>query len=432
MNIKKNWRKAIIFVLLHSLSNKIPRYLKEIEQVDKLFVNEQKVYQQKKLENLLLFAWKNVSYYHEILQNAGVVVNKKVYLENFKKVPILTKDIIRHERKNLYSWDHKKHGSYKNTSGGSTGEPVEFLQDKRYNDWNIANKIHIKRLGGQDIGERELRLWGSERDILEGKEKLSIRVRNWLYNRRELNAFRMSELDMERFVKTWNDFKPTWVETYVQSIYELTRFIQQKKLSIHSPHGIVTSAGVLYPEVEKLLRKVFACPVYNRYGSREAGDIACSDQSGQGLRLSIWNQYIEVVDGKIYVTTLNNLSMPLVRYEIGDMAIQGKHWGYIQNVKGRTINFFKNKKGELIDGEYFTHLFYLKDWINNFQVIQKELDIIEINIVLNKNKNKEDIKKIDRKIKIVMGDNCRIRWNFIDKIYPTKSGKYLYTISEIT
>jgi len=155
-----NWRKPIIFALFYLSGSKIPQNLKEIRRVDNLPIEEQKAYQKKKLEKLLSYAWENVPYYKKVLEEAGVIKNREVYLENFEKIPFLTKEIIRRERENLYSRDHKKRGSYKNTSGGSTGEPVEFLQDKEYNDWNIANKIYIKRKGGQDIGEREIRLWG--------------------------------------------------------------------------------------------------------------------------------------------------------------------------------------------------------------------------------------------------------------------------------
>jgi phenylacetate-CoA ligase len=130
----------------------------------------------KKLTYLLLHAYKNVPYYHNILGKAEVVVNGSANLENFNKIPILTKEIIRKEGSNLYAKDYQRRKPYKNTSGGSTGEPVCFLQDQDYSDWNIANKIYYKSFGGQDVGQKELRLWGSERDVIRGSEKLSDRL----------------------------------------------------------------------------------------------------------------------------------------------------------------------------------------------------------------------------------------------------------------
>ncbi len=331
-----SWRKLVIYTLFNLTGNKIPVYLKMIKKYDKLSIEEINKIQKDKLKKILLHAYINIPYYYKVLKESNVITGRQVRLENFSNLPILTKEIIRDEDSNLYSKDFKDRKFYKNSSGGSTGEPVRFIQDKEYNEWNIATKIYYKIYGNQKIGERELRLWGSERDTLEGKEKFSIKLKNWLYNRKEFNSFRMTENEMFEFVKGWNKFKPTWIEAYVQSIYEFGKFIKENNLEIHSPKGILVSAGTLYPEMQKLIEQVFSCQTFNRYGTREVGAIACSCKENKGLHLSLFNNYIEILDnqlkpcssgeiGKVYVTTLNNYSMPLIRYDIGDMAIPTKN-----------------------------------------------------------------------------------------------------------
>jgi len=442
-----NWRKPIIYSLLYLSGSKIPSILKEIKKIDKFSFIEKQRYQEEKLKKILLHVYNNVPYYHKILADAKIVdSNQEINLENFHKIPILTKEIIRREGENLYSKDYKKRKSYENTSGGSTGEPVGFLQDKNYDEWNKANKIYYKTFGNQDIGDKELRLWGSERDILEGKEKFSLRLKNWLYNRKELNAFRMSEKDMERFVIEWNKFKPQWIEAYAQSIYEFAKFIKARKLSIYSPRGVLTSAGTLYPEMEEVLREVFHYPVFNRYGSREVGSVACSDGNKKELKLSIWNNYVEILNnqliscrademGKIYITTLNNYSMPLIRYDIGDVGVKGNDWEYLEKVEGREMNVFKTKDGKLIPGEFFIHFIgvvFNRGFISKFQVIQKDFDYILIKtIIRDKIKLEENRMAIEESIRKIMGEDCKIQWEFVNEIPPLKSGKYVYTISEI-
>jgi len=357
-----------------------------------------------------------------------------VNLDNFKDIPILTKEIIRREGNNLYSSDYKSRKFYENTSGGSTGEPVRFLQDKNYSDWNIANKIFLKYKAGQESGERELRFWGSERDLLEGKDKLSIRLRNWIYNRKEFNTFKMSEKEMKEYINKWNDYKPEWVESYVQSIYEFAKFIEANNFKIYSPkNGILTSAGTLYPEMRETIERVFNCSVYNRYGSREVGDMACGID---GLNLSFWNHKIETIkDEKIIVTTLNNYSMPLIGYEIGDIGIKGNIWIYLKKIFGREMSVFKTKNGKIIPAEFFIHFIgvvYNNDAISKFQVIQKKYDKILIKAIIknvdNFNLNKE---KIENVIKKEMENDCEINWKFVDEIESLKNGKYEYIKSEI-
>lgn len=444
-------RKLIIILLLKLSRSNIYKYLKLINKYSEYNREMISALQNNKLNNILLHCYYNVPYYKKIFEEINLVKDWGIDIKQFSKIPVLTKDIIRENFENLKSKDINKRKWFYETSGGSTGEPVRFIQDKEFNEWNISNKIYYKTFVNQQVGDKELRLWGSEKDLLEGKEKLSIRLRNWLYNRIELNTFKMNDNDLYNFVEIWNKFKPSWIESYVQSIIELTNFIKKNDIKIYYPNGILTSAGVLYDDVRELIEDVFHCKVFNRYGSREIGDMACSCEKSNSLHLSIWNQYFEILDenlnpvkpgetGYIYVTTLNNYSMPLIRYKIGDMAEAehnnnichcGRETLMIKSIKGREVNLFKTKQGDKIDGEFFTHMFYFKDWIKKFQVIQKDYGVIDCIIVKNYDENKIDMLNIEKDIKIVMGENCKVNWEFVSDIPPLKSGKYLYTISEV-
>ena len=450
-----NWRKPVIYALLHLTGSKIPANLKCIKSLERLSQEELKIFQDNKLKELLLHSYKNVPYYHRILRDSDVIdENENINLDNFDRIPILTKDIIRREGENLYSKDYQKRKYYTNTSGGSTGEPVKFIQDKYYDDWNIATKIYFKKFVEQDVGDKELRLWGSERDILEGKEKLSIRLRNWLYNRKELNSFKMSEKDVFEFVDKWNEFKPRWVEAYVQSVYEFGKFIRENDLNIYSPKGVLTSAGTLYPEMRGSIGDVFQCKVFNRYGSREVGGVACNCEKSDELHVAVWRSYIEILDanlnpiktgeiGKIYITTLDNYSMPLIRYDIGDIAVRseneqcscGRGMPLIKKIEGREISVFKTKEGKIVPGEFFIHFIgvvFNKGFISKFQVIQKDYYLIKIKVVILDKIGFENGKnEIINSIKKVMGQDCKVEFEFVDVIEPLESGKYLYTMSEI-
>jgi len=434
-----NWRKPIVYGLLYLSRSKIPKYLKEIRRVEKLSKKEIKKYQEGKLRKLLLHSWKNVPYYTKILERSKVVVNGKVNLKNFNKIPILTKKIIRKEGKNLCSKDYKKRKPYENTSGGSTGEPVRFIQDRDYEEWNNATKIYLKTFENQQVGQKELRFWGSERDLLEGKESFKIRLRNWLYNRKEFNTFKMSEKEIKQYIKDWNKYKPRWVEAYVQSIYEFAKFIKKNNLKIYSPKGVLTSAGTLYPDMKKTIEEVFKCLVFNRYGSREVGGIACSRAKQDELNIAFWNNHVEILGknkklGKIHVTTLNNFTMPLIRYDIGDVGEITENNRVIKRVVGRETDIFASRNGKKIDGAYFRHSIFYKDWVKNYQIIQKDYNLVLYKIILAKKikLNKDEVEEIERWVKKALGNDCKTKIEFVKKINPNKSGKYSYTRSEVS
>jgi len=440
-----NWRKPLIYALLYATGNRIPKNLEYIRDYVNKPINQQKSLQLEKLKSILKYSWKNIPYYRQILTKASVV-NKsgRVNLNNFNKIPPLTKAIIREQGNSLYSPYHKIRRSYKNTTSGSTGDPVEFIQDKFYSEWNFANKIYLKEIAGQQVGDRELRLWGSEEDLLGVKENLYLRLIAWLYNRVDFNSFSMAKPRQKRLVKMWRKFKPQWVEAYVQSIEEFAKYVEKSDIPLPPPRGILTTAGNLLPATEKLISRVFGCPVYNRYGTREVGDAACTKPSGHELSLSTWNHFVEILDeelepcssnkpGTLYITTLNNYSMPLIRYNIGDLGTSSKKWGYLASVQGRQTSFFINHKGEKIFSGFFRHILFYMSWIIKYQVIQESLTLIIYKIVTEKNITPPaaDLRQIKQKIKKIMGRQCRVRFRFTNHIPTSASGKYLFTISKV-
>ena len=132
--------------------------------------------------------------------------------------------------------------------------------------------------------------------------------------------------------------------------------------------------------------------------------------------------------------------MPLIRYEIGDVANEGDK-SYLVNetkiflttksVLGRTLGFFKTKDGSLKHTHFLVQQFFYKNWIKIFQIIQKGFELIICKVVLSKEPRNKDICDIERNIKKTMGNNCEIKWEFVKDLKPLKSGKYLYTVNEI-
>ena len=415
-------------------------------------LEENKKIQQKKLYKLIKYAGQNIPYYKRFIKEHNIRFSEDTIFEDIKKFPILTKDIIRNNFDKLYKFRDNTY-YYRNTSGGSTGEPVIFYQDSNYFSWNAATKIFFDEWAGRKIGEPIVKLWGSLRDILEGGQGFKGYLRQQFSGVTTLSAYRMSAKNIYKYVKRINNIKPCLILAYTSSMDELARSIQKQHLSIYSPKAIMTSAGVLYPEVRARIERVFQAPVFNRYGSREVGDIACNCEKNQGLHIIPNIHYIEILDnqgkeakpgetGEIAVTLLTSYTMPLIRYKIGDIGMFsgkscscGRGLPLLERVKGRIRSMFRNKEGNVIDGGVFIRLFFFRDYIQQYQVIQEAIDYISINLVLiDKTKLKDldkDSKEINQVIWKVMGNETKIKYNIVDEIKPSSSGKYMYIFSRV-
>ncbi len=440
-------RKNLLYILYSLSGIKIPQNMKTISSIDKLSFAEKKNYQLQQIEKLLLHSYEKVPYYRKILREVGVVKNNKVFIENFHKIPVLTKEKIIEIGWNIYSKDHKKRKSYTNISGGTTGEPVRLVQDKKYREWGSASLKYMFESLGKEIGEAEIMLWGSYRDIIKGHINLRSRIYNKIIRKHFFNSYNFTKENMMKLVLIHNKIKPTVYWTYVDSIYEFSKFVLQEDIDLFPPRFIVTTIGPLYSDQRDIIQQAFKCRVLNQYGSREVGLISYEDNPNSEMKVCFYNNLVELIslDGssdekRIIVTNLNNYSMPLIRYDIGDIGIQGqkffqfndlRSYFTIKNVVGRTLGFFKKNDGTLIHTHYMIEQLFYKDWIKQFQIVQKDYDSIVFRIVLNNEPKKKDLEKIKRETRFLMGEECKISFAFVDEIKPTQSGKYIYTKCEI-
>jgi phenylacetate-CoA ligase len=291
------------------------------------------------LVELLAYCRQSVPYYSEVIRDVGDTFYEDPY-DYLKSMPFLTKEIIRSRFDELKSSDLSERKWYFNTSGGSTGEPVRFIQDLEFASKAGAIKLIFSKLVGREIGESEVKLWGSIRDILGGTEGWRARFVNKLSNTTILNVIKINPEITRNHINFLNSRRPKLVVAYAGSLYELARCAEREGFEVAPQTAIITSAGTLYPHLRETIERVFQCRVFNRYGSREVGDIACERPGHEGLWVAPWGNYVEIIDndgnrvpdgteGEIVVTSLSNYAMPLVRYRIGDRGILSPKRGHL-------------------------------------------------------------------------------------------------------
>jgi phenylacetate-CoA ligase len=203
--------------------------------------------------------------------------------------------------------------------------------------------------------------------------------------------------------------------------------------------------------MRETIEEVFLCKIFDRYGSREVNDIAGECTAHRGLHVFPWGCYVEIVDGEgkrlpagtegnIVVTCLSNYAMPLIRYQIGDLGILsaesnctcGRRWQTLERILGRNDDIFKMADGTQIEGGYFGFLLYSRPWVLKCQVIQKSNSWILFKIKKSEHDySPEELADITRKVKTLMGEDCRADFEFVDDIPSSPSGKFRYILSEV-
>ncbi len=440
------WRGAVTLT-----EDRFNKYQK-LKSWEELNAEEVENYQHQLLESVLTEAVTNVPYYRDTFRTNGLAVDGELTLDSIDKLPVLTKsdlqenfDRLKHDSIERFSW-------YVNRSGGSTGEPTKFIQCESYQYWSYAIATYLNERAYYRDGYPRVKLWGSERDVFDVDQSLRSKIGSFLRNETVLDAFTISDSDLDRYVRTINETQPVQIYTYVDAIHELSKHIARNDVSVHSPKSIMTTGGTLHPHIRSEIHDAFETEVFNRYGCREAGDIACECSAHDGLHVTAPFNYVEIVDedgnpveereeGRILVTTLRNPAMPLIRYDTGDIGVKGGTdcscglaWPKIQRVSGRASDMIETSNG-VVSPISFIHgigVVLEDDSIEQYQVIQKETNEFIIKAThrgeLNKSQLEEEIEKM---IKQIVGTDTFVEVQLVDEIPPDPSGKYRYLKSEV-
>src|SRR5439155_22662656 len=127
-----NWRKPAYLAYASARGYRFPSMLAQCLRDYKRGVTEQITAQA--LRQLLAHCQKSVPYYARFRGGKTAGDDRDDPREELQRLPILTKADIRAHFAQLQSADLCRRKWGVNTSGGSTGEPVQFIQDAEYND----------------------------------------------------------------------------------------------------------------------------------------------------------------------------------------------------------------------------------------------------------------------------------------------------------
>lgn len=93
------------------------------------------------------------------------------------------------------------------------------------------------------------------------------------------------------------------------------------------------------------------------------------------------------------------------------------------------------RDGKVVPGEFFIHfkgVVYNTGFIDKFQIIQRDHEIIEIKAhIINEEKINKIKPKIENTIKLEMSKDIEIILTRVDDIPNMNSGKYQYVYSEV-
>lgn len=423
------------------------RYYREFEHSQSLPQEELRRLQARRLGELLRSAAAGSPFYRARMRDAGLSPDDIRQPEDIRALPVLTKKQIQDHGKEMVNDQVPVSHRVRNQTGGSTGSPLQFYVDAERLDSRMASTVRHDRWAGMRPGDWCAYLWGARMDQILKPSGLDQWKNRLLYRRIAMNTSSVSEQDWQRFCEQVRRIRPRFMLAYAKAAVQFAKYVSGHGLNDIGFESMITTAEVLLPEDREILEKVFRGRVFNRYGCREVSVIASECEAHAGMHVNAEALLVEVVpdrehpapNGRILVTDLLNQSMPLIRYEIGDVGrwaeegrcACGRELPRLADVQGRTTDFLVLRDGRRISGPALTLIVADMSDVRQVQFVQHSLDEVILRVVPGNGYGPATAEELQRRLGLYIQNAARLRIEPADDIPPEMSGKYRFVVSTL-
>ncbi len=399
------------------------------------------------MSRMLRHAYETTPFWHERLDRVGLPPERVRDFKDFEAIPVLTKEDLRGHADALRSRAFDRAALHPKVTSGSTGVPVEVLVDEAAMQFKRACTLRSDEWSGWRLGRRAAKLWGhplSERPGWRG------RVRNLLLDRtRFLDTLGMDEAALTGFARSLRRCPPSLLFGHAHSLYLFAEFVRARGGAGFRPDGVIATAMVLHDWQRRAVEEVFGCPVTNRYGCEEVSLIACECERHRGLHVNADGVYVELLrdgapaepgeSGSVVVTDLVNRAMPLLRYQVGDVATAsarrcpcGRGLPLLEHLEGREADYVVTPEGELISGISLTDHFACQvPGAAQMQIIQETPRRFVFRVVRGPGFGPDSLSRLAEMVAERFGPDAEFACEYLDRIPQEASGKYRFCVSKV-
>jgi phenylacetate-CoA ligase len=340
---------------------------------ERLSARELQAHQAPQLSHFLAYARQNTDFYKGRLDPA----TDDSIGEAWSQIPILTRAQAVENRERLFSERVPAEAGrvVEGGTSGSTGIPLRYRSTAAFSMANCA------------LTERMFRWWRVDgkkpfAQITRGAKSRSAEETTYGWQSARPNGPKYSlgaVLDIDTQLKWLLARRPAYLTTFAGLIKELA--VTAKGRGAVLGFELIFSVGsVVDAETRELSRSVFGAEIADTYGAQEGGHIAAQCPDCGEYHISADTTVVELLRddgspaaageiGRVVVTPLHNLAMPLIRYELGDYAevgttepACGRKLPTLRRILGRHRNMFRFRDGTRV-WPILYHFLSIRDYV---------------------------------------------------------------------
>ncbi len=396
-------------------------------------------FRDRRFRKLVRHAYKNVPYYKKLFDNYGVDPSTIRTAEDLARIPVSSRTDIQLtpiRERIARGVDPGKLIVRKTT--GSSGQCLEVMRT-----WTEEQKLNLMRW-------RAIRGYGLKRADVIAVPRIPIgrHHRDYALPRRMADAigfYRKQLIDLSTIEDASRILilrDPEVIMGWPTILGDLApKWKAMRTPGICGPKFLISGGEMLAPHVKKRITENFKAPVYDMMGAHEFSLLAWECPMTGHYHFSDETIVAQVVvdgriaqpgeQGELVVTGLHSMAMPFIRYNLGDIVVQGSSqcecgspFSTMQSIQGRTGEYFNLREGRRVHPQDIVRMsFIAAPWIRNLQVIQNDLTHLELHVVPVRPPTEAEVDAIRTAVKKVLWGVATLEVVIVDDIpvsYDTK------------
>lgn len=287
--------------------------------------------QDEKLRRLVRHVYRSVPYYRVRMQELRLHPEDIRTQDDLLKLPRLTRADV---RKHLY-FDIMQEGVsqadlLKVTMSGRAGEPFTAFVDRDALEFRFAAALRFRDWTGYRFGQPAVRFWSEGIGLTETHSaKMQSDAR--FSNRLLLPAFRLDQASLNSSIRAIAKHKAMLIEGPTETLEAVAAQLAIQGGLELAPKAVLVQGQRLTAHARASMESAFGCKVMDLYRAGEFADVACETDARDGLLVAAEGYIVEILvgnrparlgeQGEVFITDLNNRSMPFIRYATGDRAV---------------------------------------------------------------------------------------------------------------
>jgi phenylacetate-CoA ligase len=277
-------------------------------------------HQQRSLVSLMRHAVTNVPFYQRLNLRAATILN----VADLQRFPVIGKHDIQRDPEAFLARDVSAADLHSSRTSGSSGQPTTTYFDRR--TWLLCKyALKMRRIAataGLPFMKRVLIVSEQAPELLAASSGSAPSGLGVFFSQRRVSihtpvAGHLAELA---------GYRPHIVYAFPSYLIDLIASAERGGLPLPRIATLYTSSEVLTPAARARIENAFQGRLFDVYGSTEFKEVAWQCRAGR-YHLNFESVYVEAqapdVRAPVILSTVCNVAMPLLRFDIGDRALFG-------------------------------------------------------------------------------------------------------------